>query len=77
MADAVLEDFRGRDCAFVANWLPGKSETSFVPYLKVFRLLIFLILDSGFEYMNVLSCVYTEIRYLYFDLLYACDSIHQ
>ena len=20
-ADAVLEDFRGKDCAFVANWL--------------------------------------------------------
>ena len=37
MADTVLEDFRGRDCAFVANWLQGKSETSFVPYLKVFR----------------------------------------
>ena len=21
MGDAVLEDFRGKDCAFVANWL--------------------------------------------------------
>ena len=23
MGDAVLEDFRGKDCAFVANWLRG------------------------------------------------------
>ena len=22
---AVLEDFRGKDCAFVANWLQGKG----------------------------------------------------
>ena len=25
MADAVLEDFRGKDCAFVVNWLQGKG----------------------------------------------------
>ena len=25
MGDAVLEDFRGKDCAFVANWLRGKD----------------------------------------------------
>ena len=25
MGDAVLEDFRGKDCAFVANWLQGKA----------------------------------------------------
>ena len=25
MGDAVLEDFRGKDCAFVANWLRGKE----------------------------------------------------
>ena len=23
--DAVLEDFRGKDCAFVANWLRGRG----------------------------------------------------
>ena len=23
MGDAVLEDFRGKDCAFVATWLRG------------------------------------------------------
>ena len=44
----MLEDFHGKDYAFVANWLRGKG------------------LDSGFEYMNVLSCVYNEIQiYLY------------
>ena len=25
MGDAVLEDFRGKGCAFVANWLRGKG----------------------------------------------------
>ena len=25
MADAALEDFRGKDCVFVANWLQGKG----------------------------------------------------
>ena len=25
MGDAVLEDFRGKDCAFVANWLRGRD----------------------------------------------------
>ena len=25
MGDAVLGDFRGKDCAFVANWLRGKG----------------------------------------------------
>ena len=25
MGGAVLEDFRGKDCAFVANWLRGKA----------------------------------------------------
>ena len=32
-------------------------------YLNV--IFLFLFLDSGFEYMNVLSCVYNEIEYLY------------
>ena len=25
VGDAVLEDFRGKDCAFVTNWLRGKD----------------------------------------------------
>ena len=25
MGDAVLEDFRKKDCSFVANWLRGKG----------------------------------------------------
>ena len=25
MGDTVLEDFSGKDCAFVANWLQGKG----------------------------------------------------
>ena len=35
-----------------------------MPYLKVFKCNI-LLLDSDFEYMNLLSCVYNEINYLY------------
>ena len=26
MGDAVLEDCRGKDCAFVANWLRGRGK---------------------------------------------------
>ena len=41
MADAVSEDFQGKDsaedCAFVANWLRGKGLNKFEPYLKVFK----------------------------------------
>ena len=60
----MLENFRRKDCAFVANWLRGKGLTSFVAYLKYLNLK-FLILDSGFECMNVFyCCVYNEIQYL-------------
>ena len=33
--------------------------------ILIILILIFLILNSGFDYMNVLSCVYHEIQYLY------------
>ena len=65
MGDAVLEDFRGKDCAFVANWLRGKGLNKLCAVFEGIYILRFLILDSGFEYMNVLSCVYNEIQYLY------------
>ena len=65
IGDAMLEDFRGKDCAFGANWLRGKGLNKLVPYLKYFYFKI-LILDSGFECMNVFyCCVYNEIQYLY------------
>ena len=42
-----------------------KACTSFVAYLK-YLILNFLVLDSGFESMNVFyCCVYNEIQYLY------------
>ena len=37
MGDAVLEDFRGKDCAFVANWLRGKGLNELCAILKVFK----------------------------------------
>ena len=36
MGDAVLEDFRGKDCAFVANWLRGKGLNKLCAVLKIF-----------------------------------------
>ena len=61
MGDAVLEDFRGKDCAFVANWVQGKGLNKLFAASEGIQILRFLILSSGFEYMNVLSCVYNEI----------------
>ena len=54
----MLEDLRGKDCAFVANCLRGKGLNKLC---AVFEGVQILILDSDFEYMNVLSCVYLTI----------------
>ena len=35
--DAVLEDFRGKDCAFVANWLRGKGLNKLCAVFEVFK----------------------------------------
>ena len=52
----------------MANWLQGKGFNKLCAVFKGISILIFLniliFLDSGFEYMNVLSCVYNEIPYL-------------
>ena len=37
MVDAVLEDFRGKDCAFVANWLRGKGLNKLCAIFEVFK----------------------------------------
>ena len=37
MGHAVLEDFRRKDCAFVANWLRGKGLNKLCPVLEVFK----------------------------------------
>ena len=55
MGDAVLEDFRGKDFAFVANWVQGKGLNKLCAVFEGIEILIFLILDSGFEHINVLS----------------------
>ena len=39
MGDAVLEDFRGKDCAFVANWLRGKGLNKLCAVFEVFTAL--------------------------------------
>ena len=37
MGDGVLEDFRGKDCAFVANWLRGKGLNKLCGVFEVFK----------------------------------------
>ena len=37
VGDAVLEDFRGKDCAFVANWLQGKGFNKLCAVFEVFK----------------------------------------
>ena len=37
MGDAVLEDFRGKDYAFVANWLRGKDLNKLCAVFEVFK----------------------------------------
>ena len=37
MGDAVLEDFRGKDCAFVASWLRGKGLNKLCAVFEVFK----------------------------------------
>ena len=51
--DAVFEDFRGKDCAFVANCLQRRGLNKLCAVFEGILISIFLILDSGFEYMNV------------------------
>ena len=43
-----VEDFHGKDCAFVANWLQGKGLNKLCAIFEGIYILIFLILDSGF-----------------------------
>ena len=37
MGDAVLEDFRGNDCAFVANWLREKGLNKLFAVFELFK----------------------------------------
>ena len=37
MGDAVSEDFRGQDCAFVATWFRGKGLSKLCAVFEVFK----------------------------------------
>ena len=61
----------------MANWLQGKGLSKLCAVFEGIYIVRFLILDSGFEYMNVLSCVYNEIiksstEVNYFHLPHIC-----
>ena len=42
MGDAVLGDFRGKDCGFAANWLRGKGLNKLCVVFEVFNFIIFI-----------------------------------
>ena len=44
-----VRDFRGKDCAFMANWLQGKGLNKLCAVFEGVKILIFLMLDSGSE----------------------------
>ena len=37
MGNAVLEDFRGKDCAFVGGWLRGQGLNKLCAVFEVFK----------------------------------------
>ena len=60
-----VRGFSWKRLCLLANWLRGKGLNKLCAVFEGIYILRFLILDSGFEYMNVLSCFYNEIQYLY------------
>ena len=56
----MLEDFRGKDCVFVANWLRGKGLNKLCGVFEVFKFKIFNNYFNNVFY----CCVYNEIQYL-------------
>ena len=48
MVDTVLEDFHGKNCAFVVNWLPGKGLNKLFVH-RIWRYLNFNIFKIGFR----------------------------
>ena len=60
MGDALLEDFRGKDCAFVANWLQGLC--------RIWRYLNFNIFSIGFR-LWIYECrrMYSRIARIFFS----------
>ena len=60
--------FSWKDCAFLANWLRGKGLNKLRAIFEGICILIFLILDSGFECMIVLSCAYNSYILTYCKL---------
>ena len=45
MAETNFDEFKRKDCVFVADWLKPKAYTSFFLYLKVFKTDLYLYLN--------------------------------
>ena len=45
MAETNFDEFKRKDCVFMADWLRTKVYTSFVLYLKVFKTDLYLYLN--------------------------------
>ena len=68
MGDAVLEDFRGKDCAFVASWLRGKGLNKLCAVFEVFKFWNFQALNVWMYFIVVFTMKYNT---------YTGDSIQQ
>ena len=67
MGDAVLEDFRVKDCAFMANWLQGLC--------RIWRYLNFNICNTGFR-LWIYECILKVVFIMNYNT-YTGDSIQQ
>ena len=72
MRDAVLEDIRGKDCAFLANWLRGKGLNKLCAVFEVFKILNF---KYWIQALNVWMYFIVVITMTYNT--YTGDSIQQ
>ena len=67
MGDVVLEDFRGKDFAFMANWLQGLC--------RIWRYLNFNICNIGFR-LGIYECILKVVFIMNYNT-YTGDSIQQ
>ena len=70
MVDEVLEDFRGKDCAFVANWLRGKGLNKLCAIFEGIKLCFIQWNTNLYRWFNTTIKSSKEVNY--FDLPEVC-----